>query len=92
MNMADEGAFERECDLARTYGFTGKIAIHPRQTPAINRAFAPSEAEIERARALLEAFHAAEAAGCGAIRFRGMMVDYANAKRAEQILALAETS
>ncbi|MDO9436675.1 hypothetical protein [Hydrogenophaga sp.] len=37
----------------------------------------------------LAAFREAEAAGRGAIKYRGMMVDYANVKLAERVLALS---
>ncbi len=89
MNLTSDEALECESQLARTYGFNGKIAIHPRQVPAINKVFSPTPEEIERARKLLEVFRAAEARGLGAVQFEGMMVDYANARRAEQILAFA---
>lgn len=89
MNLTGTEALRCESQLARTCGFNGKIAIHPRQVPVINAVFSPSAEEIERARKLLEAFRIAEAQGQGAVQFQGMMVDYANVKRAEQILALA---
>lgn len=89
MNLDDDVALDRECRLARSYGFTSKVAIHPRQTAGINLAFSPSETEVQRAQRLIAAFRAAEADGHGAIRFEGMMVDYANVRRAEHILALA---
>jgi citrate lyase subunit beta/citryl-CoA lyase len=92
MNLSNTQALERESRLARTYGFNGKMAIHPRQVPVINQVFGPSDAEVARARALLNAFRAAEAQGRAAVQFDGMMVDYANVKRAEQILALAGQS
>lgn len=89
MNLRDEQALETESRLARVLGFNAKVAIHPRQVPVINQVFSPSAEEVERARKLLEAFREAEADGRGAVRFRGMMIDYANVRRAEQILALA---
>ncbi len=91
MNLSDEAALLRECRLARNMGFTGKMAIHPKQIPVIHSVFTPSEKELEYSRGLIEAFRAAEAEGKAAVTFRGMMVDYANLKRAERILALAET-
>ena len=87
MALDNDAALERETQLARTYGFTGKIAVHPRQVPRINAAFAPTSSEIARARRMLEAFRAAEARGLAAIKFEGMMVDYANAKIAERLLS-----
>lgn len=89
MNLKSAEALETECELARTFGFNGKMAIHPRQVPVINQVFSPSAEEIQRARELVAAFRAAEAQGKGAVQFQGMMVDYANVKRAEKILALA---
>lgn len=89
MNLKSAEALETECELARTFGFNGKMAIHPRQVPVINKVFSPTAEEIQRARELVAAFRAAEAQGKGAVQFQGMMVDYANVKRAEKILALA---
>ena len=89
MNLRDGDALAREADLARTYGFTGKIAIHPSQVAIINAAFSPTLAEVDRARRLIEAFRAAEAEGKGAVKFEGMMVDYANIKVAERIIESA---
>jgi len=89
MNLADEAAFEAECRLARRLGFQGKLAIHPHQLPVLHRVFSPTADEVERARRLLDAYAAAEHAGTGAIDVDGMMVDRANAVRAERVLAAA---
>ncbi len=90
MNLADDAALRRESLLARELGFVAKMAIHPRQVPVIVEVFSPTAEEIDYARGLVAAFRAAEAAGTGAIAYRGMMVDYANLKLAERVLALAE--
>ncbi len=89
MNLEGSQALEREAMLARRYGFNGKVAIHPRQVSAINSVFSPTLDEVDRAIRIIEAFRAAEAEGRGALKFEGMMVDYANVKRAEQILSIA---
>jgi len=89
MQLADEPALECESRLARTHGFNGKVAVHPRQVALINRVFTPTDAEVERAQKLIDAFRSAETQGRGAIQFQGMMVDYANVRWAEQILSLA---
>ena len=89
MNVRDGDALAREATIARTHGFTGKVAIHPGQVAAINAAFSPTAAEVDRARRLIEAHGAAQAAGRGAITFEGMMVDHANVRVAERILASA---
>jgi citrate lyase subunit beta/citryl-CoA lyase len=89
MQLANEPALECESRLARTHGFNGKVAVHPSQVAPINRVFSPTDAEVERAQKLIDAFRSAETQGRGAIQFQGMMVDYANVRWAEQILSLA---
>lgn len=75
---------------ARTLGFGGKSAIHPSQLAAIHEAFAPTEAELERAQRVVEAFEAALARGTGALRLEdGTFVDGPVVERARRTLALA---
>jgi citrate lyase subunit beta/citryl-CoA lyase len=88
MQLADEPALECESRLARTHGFNGKVAVHPNQVKSINRIFSPTDAEVERAQKLIDAFREAESQGRGAIQFQGMMVDRANVRWAEQILSI----
>jgi citrate lyase subunit beta/citryl-CoA lyase len=88
MQLNNEPALERESRLARTHGFNGKVAVHPRQVQPINRIFSPTDTEVERAQKLIDAFRGAESQGRGAIQFQGMMVDYANVRWAEQILSI----
>jgi citrate lyase subunit beta/citryl-CoA lyase len=89
MQLTNEPALECESRLARTYGFNGKVAVHPSQVRSINQIFSPTDAEVERAQRLIDAFRGAESQGRGAIRFQGMMVDRANVQWAEQILSAA---
>jgi citrate lyase subunit beta/citryl-CoA lyase len=92
LNLEDSSLLERETKLARIHGFTGKVAIHPGQVRTINEVFSPSADEIDRAKRLVETFRAAVLQGKGAVKFDGMMIDYANVKRAEQILAFAQAN
>ncbi len=90
MNLSDASALHTECQLAREVGFVGKMAIHPNQVEVMHQVFTPSAQDIEYARGLLEAFRAAEAQGIGAVRYQGMMVDYANVRLAERTLSLVQ--
>lgn len=90
MNLKDLGALRTECELARELGCTGKMAIHPTQVDVMHEVFSPSAQEIEYAQGLLAAHREGEARGVGAVKFRGMMVDYANVRLAERTLSLAE--
>jgi citrate lyase beta subunit len=94
--LAVDGVFNRiedadgladEAAQGRLYGFDGKSLIHPSQIAAANAAFSPSEAEVEAARAVVEAFAAPEAEGRGAIRVGGAMVERLHLVQAEALLA-----
>ena len=50
---------------AKGLGFDGKGCIHPRQIPVVHEAFAPDEAEIDRACKIVRAFQEAEERGLG---------------------------
>ena len=70
---------------ARRDGFTGMMAIHPDQIPAINAAFTPSEAEVAHARAVVAAFEANP--GAGAQSLDGKMIDRPHLVQARRLLA-----
>src|SRR5690348_17187674 len=68
-NLEDSDAFLREAQEGRQLGFDGKSLIHPNQIGLCHRAFAPSEAELDRARSLVAAFRG------GAERFGNEMIE-----------------
>jgi citrate lyase subunit beta/citryl-CoA lyase len=69
----------------RRDGFTGMMAIHPSQVAVINAAFAPTEAEVAHARAVIALFDANP--GAGALALDGKMIDAPHLKSARAILA-----
>lgn len=71
-------------------GFGSKCCIHPEQVAAIHAGFAPAAAAVAEARQIVESFAKAEAEGSAAYRLNGKLVDYAIAKRAQDLLAIAE--
>lgn len=82
----DDGGFERDCRGDAELGFDGKTLIHPRQIEPCNRIFTPTPDEIAWARRVVEAFAAPAAAGKGAIRLDGGMVERLHLRDAERIL------
>jgi len=80
----------KEAQSARQLGFKGKLAIHPNHVEPLHRVFSPAEAEVAFARRVVVAFCEAEAQGLGAISLDGRMIDVANFRQAEQVLAWAE--
>lgn len=72
------------------WGFGSKSCIHPDQLGPIHRGLAPDPKAVAEARKIVEAFEQAERAGQAAIRLDGKLVDYAIAKQAGDLLALAD--
>lgn len=80
----DALGFSAEAAMARRLGFLGKSCIHPKQVALANAAFAPSDAELARARRIVEA---ARDAQDGAFVVDGQMIDRPFLKRAQALLA-----
>ncbi|MEW6399610.1 MAG: CoA ester lyase [Bacillota bacterium] len=91
-DIRDGEGLEREARQARALGFGGKLVIHPDQIAPVNRVFSPSPEEVAWARRVVEAFTAAEEAGCSSIQVEGKFIDYPVAARARRVLALARAA
>jgi len=83
--LDDAEGFLAEARDGRRLGFDGKSLIHPRQIEPCHRAFAPSDREVERARALVEAFRG------GAERFGDEMIERMHVETAQRVLDRART-
>lgn len=90
LDVRDEEGLRRECALARSLGLRAKACVHPSQVGPVNEAFSPSEAELERARAVVEAYERGVAEGLGAVAVGGEMVDLPVVERARRVLADAK--
>lgn len=73
----------------RALGFDGIGCIHPRQVPVVHREMSPTEAQAERAVAIVRAARDAEARGLGAVALGSKMVDPPVVKQAFRTVALA---
>ncbi len=89
-DVKELAGFEAECRQGKEFGFDGKTLIHPTQVEIANRVWAPSADEIDRARAVIEAFTAAEAEGRGVVVVDGRMVENLHRDNALHTLATAE--
>jgi citrate lyase beta subunit len=89
-DIADEAGLLKAAQAAAALGYAGKLCIHPKQVATVNAAFAPSEAAIAQARAILAAAAATDA---GAFMHDGKMIDAPVIAAARQVLAraMAET-
>ena len=90
--LDDEEGLRRESRLAAQLGYAGKMAIHPKQLPAIAEAFTPTDEEIARARRLTEAHAHHQAAGTGVFVLDGRMVDWPMVRAAQRLLARARAA
>jgi citrate lyase subunit beta/citryl-CoA lyase len=88
----DQEGLEANLHAAKGYGFKGKFAIHPAQVEHINRAFSPSQAEIEYSQRIVAAFEEAERNGRGSTSLEGKVIDVPVAKRARAVLEIAAAS
>jgi citrate lyase subunit beta/citryl-CoA lyase len=86
--LDDDAGLREQATFARSLGFFGKSAIHPRQLPALHEAFSPTAAEVTWAREVVDAF---ERSGGEALRLPGGdFVDVPVAQRARRTLELAD--
>jgi len=81
--LDDPDGFLREAEEGRRLGFDGKSLIHPNQIEPCHRAFAPSAAEVKRARSLVDAFQG------GAERFGNEMIERMHVEAARRVLERA---
>jgi citrate lyase subunit beta/citryl-CoA lyase len=89
IELRETAAFEASCARGAVLGFQGRLCIHPDQIAPANAAYSPPDAEITRARRIVEAFAEAEAGGLASIQVDGRFVDYPIVQKAERILAIA---
>lgn len=89
-DFADPDGYIAAAERAAALGFEGKWAIHPSQIEMANSVFSPPEAEVTRARRIIEELRKAEAAGKGAAALDGKMIDAASEKMAMNVLSLAD--
>lgn len=90
VNFRNANGLAVECAEAARDGFSGKMAIHPDQVDAINRAFRPRDEDIARAREIVRLF--AENPDAGVIGRAGEMLDRPHLLKAQRLIARAERS
>src|SRR5579864_824217 len=75
---------------SRSLGFEGMGCVHPLQIAVIHDAFAPTAAEIERARKIVAAFNEAQEKGLGVVSLGSKMIDPPVVQRALKLMARAQ--
>jgi len=85
-DFSDADGYLAAAKRAAVLGYEGKWAIHPSQIELANRVFTPSEAEVTKARRILEAMDHAAKEGKGAVSLDGRLIDIASIRMAEALL------
>jgi citrate lyase subunit beta / citryl-CoA lyase len=75
---------------SRALGFEGMGCVHPSQIAVIHEAFAPSPAEIEKARRIVFAYEEAQEKGLGVVSLGSKMIDPPVVRRALKLMARAK--
>ncbi len=90
LDFRNQDGFEIACEQARAMGFDGKTLIHPTQIDLANAAFGYDAAAVAQARAILQAWEAAQAQGKGVAVLDGRLIENLHAAEARRMLAFAE--
>ncbi len=89
-DFSDNEGYRAQANRAAILGCEGKWAIHPSQIPLANDVYTPPEAEVAKARRILEAMAKAQAEGMGAVALDGKLIDIASIRQAEALVQQAE--
>ncbi len=82
----DADGYRSAARRAAALGCEGKWAIHPAQIELANEVFTPSDAEVDRARRILDAMEAAAKEGKGAVSLDGRLIDAASIRMAQNLI------
>lgn len=89
-DISDDEGLKLDAKLAKSLGFTGKMAISPRHIDCINQVFSPTPEEVSYAEEVCAAASLAKRQGKGAVSLNGKMIDAPIVLRARQILQEVE--
>jgi citrate lyase subunit beta/citryl-CoA lyase len=89
-DVNNEEGFRKEVSLIKQLGFDGKSVINPRQIKPVHEIYTPSEKEIEKSLAIMDAIEEAHRKGSGVIALNGKMIDKPIVARAQHVLDLAQ--
>ncbi|MAT34417.1 MAG: CoA ester lyase [Ponticaulis sp.] len=89
-DIQDRDGLRAECEEGHAMGFDGKTLIHPSQLEVCNEVFAPTPADVEHAKAVIDAFADPENAGKGVLKVNGKMTELLHLAEAKRIVAVSE--
>ncbi len=87
LDLEDHDGMVIAAKQAKDLGFSGKGAIHPKQIAALNEVFTPSDAEIARARRVIQTF---EQADTGLVVIDGKLIEKPVLRDMYRIVSIAD--
>jgi len=89
-DVGDLAGLRQWGENSRALGFEGMGCVHPSQIPVIHEAFAPAQAEIEKALKIVAAFEEAQQRGLAVVSLGSKMIDPPVVERARKLVARAK--
>jgi malyl-CoA/(S)-citramalyl-CoA lyase len=90
-DFSDPEGYVAAANRAAVLGYEGKWAIHPSQIELANQVYTPSQADVTKARRILEAMAQAAKQGRGAVSLDGRLIDIASIRMAQALIAKADS-
>jgi malyl-CoA/(S)-citramalyl-CoA lyase len=90
-DFSDPEGYVAAANRAAVLGYEGKWAIHPSQIELANQVYTPSQADVTKARRILEAMAQAATQGRGAVSLDGRLIDIASIRMAQALIAKADS-
>jgi citrate lyase subunit beta/citryl-CoA lyase len=88
-DIGDMEGLKENVIRSKALGFDGMGCIHPRQIRVIHEFYAPDDAEIDKAKKIVNAFIIAGEKGLGVVALGTKMIDPPVVKRAQKLIDLA---
>lgn len=89
LDVKNEEETRRDAEIARDFGFCGKLIFHPNQIAVSNAVFTPTPAAVARAEKIIAAYEAAVARGEGTAVVDGEFIAVDMLPPARRVLAVA---
>ena len=89
LDLEDMAGLKEEAERSAALGFTGKGAIHPKQIATLNEAFSPTDAQIDYARRVIQAF---EEGDSGLVLIDNKLIEKPVLRSMYRIMAVAEAT
>ena len=87
LDFRDLDSLRNVCRLGKSMGFDGKTLIHPDQLPVANDAFSPSEAELDKAKRVIDAWRSAQTRGSGVVEVEGALGESLHVEEAKRLIS-----